>query len=128
METVVVAAGVIFNQGKILITRRRKESHLGRYWEFPGGKKKNQEDLKSCLIREVREELGIQIEVKEEILSNQHEYSDRKVDIHFFRCEWTQGNPVAIGCDEYLWIEEKAIDRFSFPPANLKLIQKLKST
>jgi len=127
METVVVAAGVIFNQGKILITRRRKESHLGRYWEFPGGKKKNQEDLTSCLIREVREELGIQIEVKEEILCNQHEYSDRKVDIHFFRCEWTQGNPVAIGCDEFLWIEEKAIDRFSFPPANFKLIQKLKS-
>lgn len=127
MESVVVAAGIIFHEGKILITRRKKESHLGHYWEFPGGKKNEGEDLAACLVREVREEIGIGIKVGEEVLSASHQYSDRKVDLHFFFCEWKSGKIETIGCEEYLWIERDALDQFYFPPANTELIEKLKN-
>lgn len=125
MESVVVAAGLIFKDGKVLITRRKQGSHLGRYWEFPGGKKNQGEDLSACLMREVREEIGIGIKVGEEMLSVTHQYSDRKVNLHFFVCEWESGEIDAAGCEEYRWIERNRLDQFSFPPANAQLIEKL---
>ncbi len=128
MESVVVAAALIFKDGKVLITRRKKDSHLGNYWEFPGGKKNEGEALSACLIREVREEIGIGIKVGEEIQSATHQYSDRKVNLHFFFCEWESGEIEAAGCQEYLWIERKALDQFAFPPANSELIEKLKKS
>jgi mutator protein MutT len=126
MESVVVAAGIIFHEGKVLITRRKKDSHIGNYWEFPGGKMNEGEDLSACLVREVREETGIGIKVGEEILSVAHQYSDRRIDLHFFSCAWESGKIEPIGCEEYLWIEKNALDQFSFPPANSELIEKLK--
>lgn len=123
---IIVAAGIIIKDGKILIARRKNESHLGRFWEFPGGKKINQEDLPACLIREVREEIGIGIRVFDEILSTRYQYPERTVEIHFFRCEWIEGNLTAHGCEELLWIDENRLDQFTFPPANFALLQRLK--
>jgi mutator protein MutT len=126
MESFVVAAGLIFQGEKVLITRRKRDSHFGHYWEFPGGKKKEGEDLSACLVREVREEIGIRIKVGEEILAAIHHDSERKVDLHFFFCEWESGEIKALECEEFRWIERNTLDQFSFPPANAELIKKLK--
>jgi mutator protein MutT len=121
-----VAAAVIEKDEKILITRRKSESHLGDYWEFPGGKRENGEDLESCLIREIREELGIDIRIGGEVLAIDYDYPDRKVALHFFRCEWKGGDLRPEGCQEFKWVEKGSMDHTEFPPANRELIKRLR--
>ncbi|MBI3593340.1 MAG: (deoxy)nucleoside triphosphate pyrophosphohydrolase [Nitrospirae bacterium] len=127
MSTQVVAAAIIIQEGKILISRRKKNVHLGRYWEFPGGKKNEKEELTDTLIREVREELGIGIKVGEEAIAVTYRYPDRTVELHFYFCEWKSGTCQALECDEYLWIEKSRMDEFTFPPATSPLIKMLMS-
>ena len=127
MKNIEVAAALIEKDHKILITRRKKETHLGNYWEFPGGKKEKGEDLKSCLIREIREELGIEIDVKNEVFTTSYDYPDRRALLHFFSCDWKSGDPKAVGCREFRWIEITSVGNYEFPPANRELIQQLKN-
>ncbi len=56
-----VAAGLVFRDGKLLIARRPRQSHLGGMWEFPGGKREEGESFEECLHRELAEELGIEV-------------------------------------------------------------------
>ncbi len=65
LQVVDVAAGLIFRDGKLLITQRRTDAHLGGLWEFPGGKREPNETFEECLVRELREELGIEVVVGE---------------------------------------------------------------
>ena len=58
-----VSAALIFRYGKLLITRRHAKSHLGGLWEFPGCKREAGETFEQCLVREIREELGVEISV-----------------------------------------------------------------
>src|SRR5438105_5551297 len=58
-EVIDVAAGLVFRDGKLLITRRFDDAHLGGLWEFPGGKREPEETFEACLARELREELAI---------------------------------------------------------------------
>jgi len=60
-----VSAALIFRDGKLLITQRHARSHLGGLWEFPGGKREAGETFEGCLVREIREELGVEISVGE---------------------------------------------------------------
>ena len=83
-----VAAGVIFRDSRVLITQRRKDDHLGGLWEFPGGKREPSESYEDCLRRELREELGIEVEVGEVLASLTHAYPDKTVHLEFFRCAW----------------------------------------
>ena len=58
-----VAAALIFRSGKLLITQRPADAHCGGLWEFPGGKRKPDETFEQCLVREIREELGVEVSV-----------------------------------------------------------------
>src|SRR3954468_16443849 len=69
-----VAAGLVFRSGKLLITQRYPEAHLGGLWEFPGGKREPQESFSECLQRELMEELGIEVEVLDLVETITHEY------------------------------------------------------
>jgi len=59
-----VAAAIIFHEGQILISQRDERSHLSGYWEFPGGKREPDESFEECVMREIREELNVDIEVE----------------------------------------------------------------
>jgi mutator protein MutT len=126
MEPLVVAAGIVLKEKNVLISRRRKDVHLADYWEFPGGKQEGGESLAECLQREFREELGIEIRVREPILDLRYSYPDRVVHLHYYLCEWTGGSPIAGGCQEFRWIPVERIESYSFPPANAAVIQWLK--
>lgn len=120
-----VAAALIWNKGKILITKRKKGSHLENFWEFPGGKLKEGESPECCLIREVLEELGIAIQINHLFWKTHFRYPEREVDLNFYSCDWTGGEPKAVGCDSFKWVEPKKLPEYSFPPANKELIEKL---
>src|SRR6185369_17353271 len=74
-----VSAGLVFRDGKLLITRRPAGAHLGGLWEFPGGKRESAETFEECLVRELREELGIEVEVGAMLESLTHVYPEKTV-------------------------------------------------
>lgn len=77
MQPIDVAAGLVFRGGKLLLTQRHPAAHLGGLWEFPGGKREPEETFEQCLVRELREELGIEVEVGELVESITHTYPEK---------------------------------------------------
>ena len=125
MRIIDVAAGLVFRRGELLITQRRAQTHLGGLWEFPGGKVEPGESLEQCLIRELREELGIEVCVGTLIESLTHAYPEKSVRLHFYRCDWLSGEPQLLGCADFKWIRAKQLKDFHFPPADERLLDKL---
>jgi mutator protein MutT len=123
-----VAAGLVFRNGKLLITRRPADAHLGGLWEFPGGKRESNETFVDCLSRELREELGIEVEVGPVLDRVTHAYPDKVVQIEFFQCRWRQNEPQALGCPEFKWITAGELSNHSFPEADARLIQRLQNS
>jgi 8-oxo-dGTP diphosphatase len=125
--TVVVAAAVIERDGRFLVTRRQKGVHLEGCWEFPGGKCNDGESLAACLQRELREELAVDANVGEDLFSITHNYADRAVELHFFRCEVT-GEPAPQLGQEMRWVRREELPMLDFPPADEELIRILTTT
>jgi mutator protein MutT len=121
-----VAAGLVFRDGKLLITQRPLDGHLGGLWEFPGGKREPRESYEECLRRELREELDIEVEIGETLETITHHYPERTVTIRFFRCRWKRAEPRALGCASFRWITPTELDRYPFPAADARLLATLR--
>jgi 8-oxo-dGTP diphosphatase len=127
MKAIDVAAGLVFRQGRLLITQRLAQTHLGGLWEFPGGKREAPETFEQCLARELQEELGITVLVGPLIDSLAHAYPEKTVRLNFYRCEWIGGEPQRLGCADFRWIGAEQLGDFEFPPADERLLAKLRS-
>lgn len=125
-NSIEVAAGLIFRNGQVLITQRQADAHLGGLWEFPGGKREAHESFEQCLRRELREELGIEIEVHELVESIHHEYPEKTVSLKFFRCSLRQHEPRALGCPAFCWVRSEDLPHYEFPAADARLLETLK--
>jgi len=122
-----VAAAVIASGDLYLITRRKAGTHLAGLWEFPGGKCEKGESLKDCLRREVREELGIEITEPVPFQTVRHDYPEKSVELHFFRCTIKAGTAQVLGCDDLKWVTAKELATFDFPPADRTLVRALQN-
>lgn len=120
-----VAAGLVFREGKLLITRRPEEAHLGGLWEFPGGKRRPTESYSQCLIRELREELDIEIEVGPVLESITHAYPGKTVYLQFLVCRWLRREPRPLGCSAFRWITAAELKQYDFPAADAQLVAHL---
>jgi mutator protein MutT len=123
-----VAAAVICEDDRYLITLRHADSHCGALWEFPGGKRHPKESLEECLVREIREELGLEIAVEELLEKIAHSYPKRAVLIYFFRCRRIAGEPQALECSEFRWVLPQHLNEYSFPEADARLIARIAHT
>jgi len=123
-----VSAGLIFRDGKLLITQRHADSHLGGLWEFPGGKREPGETFEQCLARELREELGVEVVVGQLLESVEHAYPERTVHLKFFICHLEHGEPQPIGCPAVTWVNQAGLYDYDFPAADAKLLEKLRAT
>lgn len=119
-----VTAAVVERDGAYLVTRRLRGTHLEGLWEFPGGKCEDGETHEDCLARELREELGCHAIVGARLLEVAHEYPDRTVELHFFRCE-LDGQPRPLLGQEIRWVASTELRTLDFPPADEALIQML---
>lgn len=124
MQTLVVTAAIIEVGGRFLVTRRPKGVHLEDHWEFPGGKCEPGETLSACLRRELREELAVEAEIGDEVLTTTHEYSDRRVVLHFMACR-IAGEPAPQQGQEMRWVARADLATLPFPAADAELIQQL---
>jgi A/G-specific adenine glycosylase len=121
-----VAAAVIRNGDKLLITQRPEKGLLGGLWEFPGGKKEAGESLEECLKREIREELDIEIQVGERFITVRHAYTHFRITLHCFFCRKLKGRLRPLEVKDFRWVRPEELDRFPFPRADQKVIEFLK--
>ncbi|MFQ6615514.1 MAG: A/G-specific adenine glycosylase [Fidelibacterota bacterium] len=122
-QTAVV--GIIWDGDRFLIQKRPTEGLLGGLWEFPGGKVRAGEPLKKALVREVLQETGLHVSVKDFVASLDHAYSHFSVTLHAFHC-YPRGRGSGRNTNpEQAWIAPEDIRRFAFPRANHKLFELL---
>jgi mutator protein MutT len=120
-----VSAALIFRNGKILITQRHAKSHLGGFWEFPGGKCEPGETFEQCLAREIHEELGVEITAGELFEDITHAYPEKTIRLKFFVCKLISGEPQPLDCAAFKWVEKAELAGFKFPAADARLLEKL---
>lgn len=118
-----VVACVIERGGEFLITKRLKTSHLGHCWEFPGGKVEPGESLAQCAIRECREEIGVEIKPLKLIQDLRHDYPEKSVHLYFVLSIILSGEPKAIECADWRWVQPRQFSDFEFPEGDKKIIQ-----
>jgi 8-oxo-dGTP diphosphatase len=128
MHVVDVAAGLVFRKGRLLITQRPAGVHLAGLWEFPGGKREPGESFEECLVRELREELAMDVAVEHLVEDITHTYSEKTVRICFYRCCWLRHEPQTIECADLKWVCASEMKNYPFPPADARLLQKLIDT
>ena len=121
-----VATGVLFDrQGRLLIQRRSEESMLGGLWELPGGKREGDESIEDACRRELREELGIDVEVGELVDKVNHAYTHFKITMYAFRCCIREGAPKSAGGLPLRWVLLSDLDGYAFPRANRRILDAL---
>jgi 8-oxo-dGTP diphosphatase len=123
----IIGVAVIQNaSNQILIDRRRPQGVMGGLWEFPGGKIEPGETVIECIQREIKEELGINIEVGELLITIDHTYTHLKVTLIVHLCKHVGGIPQPIECDEVRWVNLDELSEYEFPQANTQIISALK--
>lgn len=121
-----IAAGVVFKNGRVLITRRQPSGLLGGLWEFPGGKIGPSESSVQACIREIKEEVNLNVEVTERLTTVKHAYTHFSITLEVFICRYRGGRVRLSGPEAFRWITMGQIDSFPFPKANAKFIPLLK--
>jgi len=127
MPRVLVVAGLIEGEqpGHFLVSRRLSDSHLGGHWEFPGGKLEPGESPASALRRELREELGIEVEVGDPFAVGHHVYEAREVVLLVLRCRHIAGEPRCLEVAELAWRTAEEIAALPLPPADGPVVERL---
>lgn len=129
MRTVIVAAAVMIEDRKVLLSRRKAGTHLEGLWEFPGGKVEAGEDPRDALRRELEEELGIRAIVGDivDVTFHRYEDADKAVLLLFFEAAREVGSPppTAIDVAEVGWFGRSALDPKAFPPADVAVLAKV---
>lgn len=121
-----IGVGIIKNDNdEVLIALRPEDAMLGGLWEFPGGKQKEDEEIRETVVRELKEELGVDVEITKPFMKLDHAYSHFKITMHAFLCELTGGTPTANSSQEVKWISIDELEDYPFPKANRKLTEKL---
>lgn len=120
-----VAAGLVFRNGRLLITQRPAGSHLAGMWEFPGGKLQPGESWEVALRRELQEELGFVASVGPLYQEITHAYPERTVRLRFHLCRVASGEPSPIECADLAWVDRNRLAEYPFPPADAQLLARL---
>lgn len=125
MKTTRVVAAVIRNEGKIFATARGYGDYKG-WWEFPGGKIENGETPKQALIREIREELTVEISVGELIKTVEYDYPNFHLSMDCFWAEVLSGQLELKEAEDARWLSREELLDVKWLPADLELIETIR--
>ena len=121
-----IGVGVVLNAARdVLIDQRLEEGLLGGMWEFPGGKQEQGETIETCIVRELREELGIAVTVGAELITVDHAYSHKKLRFVVHLCDWVSGEPQPLASQQVRWVSPGDLGNYAFPAANARIIEAL---
>jgi 8-oxo-dGTP diphosphatase len=123
-----IGVAVIWNQsGQILIDKRKTGGTMGGLWEFPGGKIEPGETVAECIVREIREELAIEITLGDHLITIEHTYPTFQITLIVHHCQHSSGIPQPIESDQVCWVNVSDLDKYQFPAANLAIIDAIQS-
>jgi len=121
----VVAAAIFDADRRVLIAQRPEGKHMAGWWEFPGGKVANGESDADALVRELREELGVEARAHREITTMSHEYPDRIVELVLWHASIASGEPRGLDGQQLQWVGCQFLGNVGLLPADLPLIPAL---
>ncbi|HVJ48436.1 (deoxy)nucleoside triphosphate pyrophosphohydrolase [Desulfitobacterium sp.] len=123
-----VSAAIIKKGEAILIAQRGRNKSQGLMWEFPGGKLEANETAEKSLVREIKEELNIDIEVGERFGENIYEYPSGKIKLIAFYAQWKSGDLKLFEHEKIKWVKVNELKAFEFSPADIPFVEKLAGT
>ncbi len=118
MRTVIVAAALVRERGRILVTQRKEGSSHGLLWEFPGGKVEEGEDPREALKRELREELDVEADAGRMFDAVFHFYPEYPILLLVYGCRIDKGSLKPIGCRDLRWVTIRELRKLAMPPAD----------
>jgi len=126
VKRALVVAAVIERGGMVLVTLRRPKGERASLWEFPGGKVEPGEGERAALARELKEELGVRVQIGEEVARVEHIYPDLQVELALYRCALHEKEePRALQCEEVRWISKGELPGLPFCEADVPVLVKL---
>ena len=117
-----VCGALIEHRGKFLVAKRKQQDSFGGLWEFPGGSVEPQEEKEECLAREIKEELGVDIEVGELIYTFADEIPTLKINVSLFSCKIKNGEPHPLDCQEVRWVSLGQLQKLQLAQADKKVL------
>lgn len=123
-----MATGILKQDGRILIQKRKSGGVWANLWEFPGGRLEPGETPEMALVREYLEETELAVTSLEKIITVQHSYMNYRVTLHCYFCSLANPNsePVLHGAQEYRWVIPEDLLHFAFPSGHRKFIEHLR--
>lgn len=126
MKAIPVTCAIIIHQEKVLVAKRSKSMNLAGYWEFPGGKIEEGEQPEGCLIREIKEELGIEIKIQSPLTPSKFDYSQGKIiELIPFICTWQSGEINLLEHEIIEWLEVGELPKLKWAPADIPIMMEL---
>lgn len=120
-----VVAGLIVRDGLVLITQRRADQALPLQWEFPGGKVEPGESPLDAMVRELREEIGVTVQVGRiwDVLF--HAYPTFDLVMLVYTCSLVEGEPRAVEVADVQWVPPAKLPEWDILPADKPLVERL---
>ncbi len=123
-----VVCGIIYNDNKIFLCRKKPDKQFGGFWEFPGGKLELNEKPESALKRELYEEISMFVKTLNHYTTVVHKYENFTVELMAYKCEFIKADFKLTDHDKYEWMELHQIIDKKLAPADLSIVQKLMNT
>lgn len=121
-----VVAALIWQDGKFFACQRPEHKARGGLWEFVGGKVEPGETKEAALIRECREELGVDIRVQDVFMDVLHEYPDITVHLTLFNARFNGEEPKMLEHQAFLWVTPEEADETIFCPADKEILDEIR--
>ncbi|MCH7422091.1 8-oxo-dGTP diphosphatase MutT [Shewanella sp. MM_2022_3] len=121
-----VAVGIILNtDGQILLAKRPEHLHQGGKWEFPGGKVEQNETVTQALIRELKEEVALNVHSSEPFMALSYDYPDKQVLLDIHTVSDFTGEAQGLEGQQIVWVDKHELTHYDFPDANKLILAKL---
>jgi 8-oxo-dGTP diphosphatase len=125
MEPLKVVCALIWKEGQVFICRRKPGKSLAGFWEFPGGKLEENENLERALERELEEELGMRVAISGFFGRNVHHYDSFSIELTCYECRYISATFQLIDHDEIAFINPAELRKYNIAPADQFIVDKL---
>ena len=117
-----VSCAIIEREGLVLVCQRSEKMDLAGKWEFPGGKLRGDESAEASIIREIKEEISVNIQVLEKMPSHQHDYGSKMIELIPFRAKIISGEVVLTEHAAFEWLDVEELPLLEWADADIPVV------